>query len=164
MVAADSQSGELEGHLLRWRALLVKRVRVVAPGVRGRRELLAWLLDNERLFEEQDPALGLLILGSATIGRLGHFCRIGAVAIHSCLVGSVALHSCLANGVALERVLVAGNALFVEVRERIPVFVGVGEFGKLVLSSLSCELSLSELSPRSTGFRKLVRYCSWRRS
>ena len=124
----------------------IERVRVVAPGARCREKPLARPLDNERLLEEWDRALGLLVLlvhgfalSFATLQRLRHSCILSAVVVHSCLADGVALERALVVGAApvvevpFERVLVVGAALVVEVGECIPVLIGVGGLGQLVL-------------------------------
>ena len=112
----------------------IERVRVVAPGACCYEKPLARPLDDERLLEEWDRALGLLVLlvlgfalGFAALRQLCHSCRLGAVFVHSCLADGVALERALVVGAApvvevpLERVLVVGAALVVEVGECIPV-------------------------------------------
>ena len=67
---------------------------------------LTFSVDDERLLEEWDRGISLLLLvvfgfacHIAALRRLFHSSRLGAVAVNSCLAGATAVHSCLAGAV-----------------------------------------------------------------
>ena len=60
--------------------------------------------DDERLLEERDSGLGLLVLVVLTVSalqRLYHSYRFGAVAAHSYLAGTIAVHFPLVDATLL---------------------------------------------------------------